>query len=124
MCGKYTLFYEVPKNWGYYAHTQTLCTRPLLGGKGPGDEANKCNAKHFTSAFSKISEERTTYEKPALCSQIVAVFVWIVLLICEHRSSHACMLNTQLFNLHIPTMKLPAELFCHHHLLYSLRYFY
>ena len=40
MYGKYTLFYESPKNWGYYAHAQTVCTRPLLGGKGPGDEAN------------------------------------------------------------------------------------
>ena len=39
MCGKYTLFYDAPKNWGYYVHAQTLCTRSLLGGKGPGDEA-------------------------------------------------------------------------------------
>ena len=27
MYGKYTLFYESPKNWGYYAHAQTVCTR-------------------------------------------------------------------------------------------------
>ena len=40
MYGKYTLFYESPKNWGYYAHAQTVCTRPLLGGEGPGDEAS------------------------------------------------------------------------------------
>ena len=23
----------------YIAHAQTVCTRPLLGGEGPGDEA-------------------------------------------------------------------------------------
>ena len=23
----------------YIAHVQTVCTRPLLGGEGPGDEA-------------------------------------------------------------------------------------
>ena len=41
MYGKYTVFYKSPKNWGYYAHVQTVCTRPLLrGGKGPGYEAN------------------------------------------------------------------------------------
>ena len=39
MYGKYTLFYESPKNWGYYVHAQTVCTRPLLGGEGPGNEA-------------------------------------------------------------------------------------
>ena len=27
------------KTGGYYAHVQTVCTRPLLGGEGPGDEA-------------------------------------------------------------------------------------
>ena len=31
MYGKYALFYESPKNWGYYVHAQTVCTRPLLG---------------------------------------------------------------------------------------------
>ena len=36
MYGKYTLFYESPKNWGYYVHTQTVCTRLLLGGGGGG----------------------------------------------------------------------------------------
>ena len=36
MYGKYTLFYESPKTWGYYAHAQTVCTRPLLGGEGLG----------------------------------------------------------------------------------------
>ena len=41
MYGKYMLlvFYESHKNWEYYAHAQTVCTRPLLGGEGPGDEA-------------------------------------------------------------------------------------
>ena len=24
----------------YFAHVQTVCTRPLLGGEGPGDEAS------------------------------------------------------------------------------------
>ena len=46
MYGKYTLFYESPKNWGYYAHVQTWCTRPLLGGEGPGDEAKSHCAHH------------------------------------------------------------------------------
>ena len=40
MYGKYTLFYESPKNRGYYADAQTVCTRPLLGEEGPGDEAS------------------------------------------------------------------------------------
>ena len=38
MYGNYSLFYESPKNWGYYAHPQTVCSRPLLGGEGPGDK--------------------------------------------------------------------------------------
>ena len=33
MYDKYTLFYESPKNWGCYMHAQTVCTRPLLGGR-------------------------------------------------------------------------------------------
>ena len=41
MYGKYTLFYKSLKNWGYYAHAHTVCTRPLLKGEGPGDEAKK-----------------------------------------------------------------------------------
>ena len=39
MYGKYTLFYESPKNWGHYAHVQTVCTRPFLEGEAPGNEA-------------------------------------------------------------------------------------
>ena len=42
MYSKYSLFYESPKNWRYYVHAQTVCTRPLLGGEGPGDEAIAC----------------------------------------------------------------------------------
>ena len=42
MYGKYMLFYESPNNCGYYAHTQTVCTRSLLGdGGGPGSEARR-----------------------------------------------------------------------------------
>ena len=40
MYGKYTLFYESPKNWGDYAHAQTVCTRPIFGRERPRDEAN------------------------------------------------------------------------------------
>ena len=52
MYDKYMLFYESPKNWGYYMHVQTVCTRPLLGGEGPGDEATQtatqqCNDRGF-----------------------------------------------------------------------------
>ena len=39
MHGLYTLFYESPKTGDIYAHAQTMCTRPLLGGEGPGSEA-------------------------------------------------------------------------------------
>jgi len=39
MYGKYSLFYESQKNPGYYAHAQTVSTRPLFGGEWPGDEA-------------------------------------------------------------------------------------
>ena len=39
MYGKCTLFYESPKSWGYYAHAQTVCTRPLLRRERPWDEA-------------------------------------------------------------------------------------
>ena len=33
---KYLLFYESSTNLGYFAHIQTVCTRPLLGGEGRG----------------------------------------------------------------------------------------
>ena len=39
MCYKYSLFYESHKNLRYYAHVQTVSTRPLFGGEWPGDEA-------------------------------------------------------------------------------------
>ena len=38
MYSKYTLFYKSPKNWGYYAHAQTV-SRPLFREEGPGDKA-------------------------------------------------------------------------------------
>ena len=34
------IFYEFPNNWGHYGHTQTVCTRPLLGGEGAGNKAS------------------------------------------------------------------------------------
>ena len=57
MYGKYTLFYESPKNLGYYAHAQTVCTRPLLGGEGPGDEAKMQVREQYpgTSIFALVS---------------------------------------------------------------------
>ena len=41
MYSKCTLFYESLKTGDIYAHVQTVCTRPLLGGgvEGPGNEA-------------------------------------------------------------------------------------
>ena len=39
MYGIYLLFYESHKNLGYYAHVQTVSTRPLFGGDRPWDEA-------------------------------------------------------------------------------------
>ena len=53
MYGKYTLFYESPKNWEYYAHVQTVCTRPLLGRGGVlgmrlGDSIYFCIWRHWT----------------------------------------------------------------------------
>ena len=52
MYGKYTLFYESPKNLGYYAHAQTL-----LGGEGPGDEAKMQVREQYpgTSIFALVS---------------------------------------------------------------------
>jgi len=37
----YMVFNESPKNWEFYMHAQTVCTRPLLVGLGgvPWDEA-------------------------------------------------------------------------------------
>ena len=53
MYGKYMLFYESPKNWGYYAHAQTVRTRPHLGGEGAGNEANCSNACYELSSEAK-----------------------------------------------------------------------
>ena len=47
MFSKYMLFYESPKNWGYYVHTQTVCTRPLLRGEGPVDEAKNVGRQMY-----------------------------------------------------------------------------
>ena len=44
MYGKYMLFYDSPKTWGYYAHAQTVCTRPLLGGRGLGTRLAQATA--------------------------------------------------------------------------------
>ena len=38
MCGKY---YESPKILGYFAHAQTVSTRPLFGWEGPGDKVKQ-----------------------------------------------------------------------------------
>ena len=54
MC-KYTLFYKSPKNWGYYAYAQTVCTRPLLRGERPGDEANNNSITHSQSETQTMS---------------------------------------------------------------------
>ena len=42
-----TLFYKSPKNCGYYVYAQTVCSRPLLGEEGPGNEAR--NYLHVAS---------------------------------------------------------------------------
>ena len=51
----YTLFYESPENWAYYAHAQTVCTRPLLGGKGLGGWGNLSRWSLLVLAFSFFS---------------------------------------------------------------------
>ena len=65
MYGKYTLFYESPKNWGYDTHAQTVCTRPLLKGEGPGDKAkgNWCFIPACRDHFTKFSVFRHTSRK-------------------------------------------------------------
>ena len=40
--GKYSLFYESPKNSGYYAHHKQCVPGLSSVGKGPGDEAKYC----------------------------------------------------------------------------------
>jgi len=47
MYGKYSLFYESHKNQGYYAHVQTVSTRPLFRGEWPGDEATMFHDASF-----------------------------------------------------------------------------
>ena len=46
----YSVIFSGKKNWGYYAHAQTVCTRSLLGrgggGSGSGDKAKvNCQLK-------------------------------------------------------------------------------
>ena len=53
MYGKYMLFYESPKTGDIYAHAQTVCTRPLLGEEGPGNEAKNKFDSYMTSCTSK-----------------------------------------------------------------------
>ena len=55
MHNKYMLFYESPKNWGYYVHAQTVCTKPLLRGGGPGDEAGVISSICFPSGIVSCS---------------------------------------------------------------------
>ena len=50
MYGKYTLFYEFPKNWGYL-RACAVCTRPL-GGEGLGNEAS---SEHDHSTKREVS---------------------------------------------------------------------
>ena len=69
MYGKYTLFYESPKNGGYYMHAQTVCTRPLLGGggggEGPGNEAM------HVMAWSWSTKSHFYMKKSALPSNVL-----------------------------------------------------
>ena len=44
MYGKYTLFMNPLKTGDIYTHAQTVYTRPLLGGEGPGEEARSVAA--------------------------------------------------------------------------------
>ena len=55
MYGKYTLFYESPKNWGYYVHVQMVCTRSLLGGeRGLGTRVGFVLDKDHCVAFPAL----------------------------------------------------------------------
>ena len=56
MYGKCTLFYESPKNWGYYVNVLTVCTRPLLGGEGLGDEASSSATQTKSGTFLDFSQ--------------------------------------------------------------------
>ena len=40
MYGKYTLFYDSPKNWGYYVHACTV-HQAFPGVGGPGNKAKR-----------------------------------------------------------------------------------
>ena len=84
MYGKYTLFYESPKNWGCYTHAQTVCTRPLLGREGPGDEAsNSYDYQELDSAPNSDS----LFPVPLIC------------LVCYGQDEMACHLHSILCTL-------------------------
>ena len=56
LCGKYLLYYETPKNQGFYAHVQAVSTRPLLGGGGRSSlerEAKRCSEASHKINFIK-----------------------------------------------------------------------
>jgi len=85
MYGKYTLFYESPKNWGYHAHAYTVCTGPLLhggGGEGPGNEAMlRVSVKRgytvylgilkFSSCFHQLKWTDHTYKSNGVTFQLM-----------------------------------------------------
>ena len=99
MYGKYTLFYEFPKNWGYYVHTQCV-PDPLLGGgggggKGPGDEASNKHAivRVLSSKYSKITNAPKKSDTHILC---VWVLNWYLIYAAKISHCTAC-IDVQLF---------------------------
>ena len=61
MYSKYTLFYESPTNWGYYAHVQTVCTRPLLGGGGAWGRGYIYTYKSLVSRSTQCISEKNAW---------------------------------------------------------------
>ena len=53
MYGKCTILYESPTNCGYYVHAQTVCTRPLFGGRGLG---TRLRLIHDYSLYSMMKQ--------------------------------------------------------------------
>ena len=51
------LFYESPRNWGYYAHMQAVYTRPLLGREGPGDVADYIHTSIYTNIHTNLHHD-------------------------------------------------------------------
>jgi len=54
MYGKYSLHYFTTKNWGYYTHVQTVCTRPLLEWGGPVNEATSLLVPKVSHLFNPL----------------------------------------------------------------------